>query len=35
VEVALRIGLAIAIMLVGWLVTRRRGAVADDGAAAR
>ena len=35
VEVALRIGLAIAIMLVGWLVTRRRAAVADDGAAAR
>ncbi len=35
VEFALRIGLAIAIMLVGWLVTRRRAAVADDGAAAR
>ena len=35
VEFALRIGLAIAIMLVGWLVTRRRAAVANDGAAAR
>ena len=35
VEAALRIGLALAIMLVGWLVTRRRAAVADDGAAAR
>jgi YjbE family integral membrane protein len=35
VEFALRIGLAIAIMLVGWLVTRRRAAVADDGATAR
>ena len=35
VEFALRIGLAIAIMLVGWLVTRRRAAVAGDGAAAR
>jgi len=35
VEIALRIGLAIAIMLVGWLVTRRRAAVADDGATAR
>lgn len=35
VEFALRIGLAIAIMLVGWLVTRRRAAVANDEAAAR
>jgi len=35
VEAALRIGLALAIMLVGWLVTRRRAAVADDGAATR
>ena len=35
VEFALRIGLAIAIVLVGWLVTRRRAAVAGDGAAAR
>jgi YjbE family integral membrane protein len=35
VEFALRIGLAIAIMLVGWLVSRRRAAVANDGATAR
>ncbi|HMH77041.1 MAG TPA: TerC family protein [Candidatus Udaeobacter sp.] len=35
VEFALRIGLAIAIMLVGWLVSRRRAAVADGGATAR
>jgi len=35
VEAALRIGLALAIVLVGWLVTRRRAAVADDGATAR
>jgi YjbE family integral membrane protein len=35
VEFALRIGLALAIVLVGWLVTRRRAAVAGDGAAAR
>lgn len=35
VEYALRIGLSIAIMLVGWLVTRRRAAVAGDRAAAR
>jgi len=35
VEAALRIALALAIMLVGWLVTRRRAAVADDGATAR
>jgi YjbE family integral membrane protein len=35
VEAALRIGLAFAIMLVGWLVTRRRAAVANDGATAR
>ena len=35
VEAALRIGLALAIMLVGWLVTRRRAAVSDDGATAR
>ena len=34
VEAALRIGLALAIVLVGWLVTRRRAAVADDGATA-
>ena len=35
VEAALRIGLALAIMLVGWLVTRRRAAVSNDGATAR
>jgi len=35
VEAALRIGLALAIVVVGWLVTRRRAAVADDGATAR
>jgi YjbE family integral membrane protein len=35
VEAALRIGLAVAIMLVGWLVTRRRAAVANHGATAR
>jgi YjbE family integral membrane protein len=35
VEAALRIGLALAIVLVGWLVTRRRAAVANDGATAR
>ena len=35
VEYAVRIALALAIMLVGWLVTRRRAAVADDGATAR
>jgi YjbE family integral membrane protein len=35
VEFALRAGLAIAIMLVGWLVTRRRAAVANDEATAR
>jgi YjbE family integral membrane protein len=35
VEAALRIGLALAIVLVGWLVTRRRAAVSDDGATAR
>lgn len=35
VEAALRIGLALAIMLVGWLVTRRRAAVANHGAPAR
>ena len=35
VEAALRIGLALAIMLVGWLVTRRRAAVAGDEATAR
>jgi YjbE family integral membrane protein len=35
VEYAVRIALALAIVLVGWLVTRRRAAVADDGATAR
>jgi YjbE family integral membrane protein len=35
VEAALRIGLALAIMLVGWLVTRRRAAVSNDRATAR
>jgi YjbE family integral membrane protein len=35
VEAALRIGLAVAIVLVGWLVTRRRAAVANHGATAR
>jgi YjbE family integral membrane protein len=35
VEAALRIGLALVIMLVGWLVTRRRAAVANDGATVR
>ena len=35
VEAVLRIGLALAIMLVGWLVTRRRAAVSNDGATAR
>jgi YjbE family integral membrane protein len=34
-EAALRIGLAFVIVLVGWLVTRRRAALANDGAAAR
>jgi YjbE family integral membrane protein len=34
-EFAVRIALALAIVLVGWLVTRRRAAVASDGAAAR
>jgi YjbE family integral membrane protein len=34
-EFAVRIALALAIVLVGWLVTRRRAAVAGDGAAAR
>jgi YjbE family integral membrane protein len=35
VEASLRIGLALAIVLVGWLVTRRRAALAGDGAPAR
>ena len=35
VEAALRIGLAVVIMLVGWLVSRRRAAVANDEATAR
>ncbi|HEX9748621.1 MAG TPA: YjbE family putative metal transport protein, partial [Methylomirabilota bacterium] len=35
VEAALRIGLALAIVLVGWLVTRRRAAALDHGATAR
>ena len=35
VEYAVRIALALGIVLVGWLVTRRRAAVADDGATAR
>jgi YjbE family integral membrane protein len=34
-EVAVRVALALAIVVVGWLVTRRRAAVAGDGAAAR
>jgi len=34
-EIAVRITLALAIMLVGWVVTRRRAALADDGATAR
>jgi YjbE family integral membrane protein len=35
VEAALRIGLALAVVLIGYLVTRRRAAMADDGATAR
>ena len=35
VEAALRIGLALVIVLVGWLVTRRRAAMANHGATAR
>jgi len=34
-EIAVRIVLALVIMLVGWVVTRRRAALADDGATAR
>jgi YjbE family integral membrane protein len=34
-EASVRIGLALAIVLVGWLVTRRRTAMAGDGAPAR
>lgn len=35
VEAALRIGLALVIVVVGWLVTRRRAAMANHGATAR
>ncbi|MGH7350054.1 MAG: hypothetical protein ACREI6_08540, partial [Candidatus Rokuibacteriota bacterium] len=35
VEAAVRIGLALAIVLMGWLVTRRRAAVTGDRATAR